>query len=162
MASKFIPPTIEECEAYKAQENHYLVNVAVFWNYYDSVDWHVGKKKMSNWRSAMAGWQAREEAKVGIKASEKCLVCKRPGVEGQVNKKNKKVWLCKDCKWRLQVMGYKVWGWLAKSKIERLVEQGKQKLNPEPLLYDVPQLKSVPKEPNKRAIINRYKDDLGI
>ncbi len=128
--AKFTPPTKEECEAYKAQENHYLINAAVFWNHYDSVDWHVGKKKMSKWHSAMAGWQARKEEELGIKADQKCIVCKRPGVEGQLNKKkNKKIWLCKDCKWFLKIAGYELWGWLFASVIERKVQEGKAKLS---------------------------------
>jgi ribosomal protein L37AE/L43A len=138
MAKQFTPPTIEECEAYRKQEKHYLVNVAVFWNFYDSVDWHVGKKKMKNWHSAMAGWQAREEAKLGIKPETKCLVCKEPGAAHQINSKNKQVWLCKDCQWCMKVAGYTVWGFLSKPQIERKVQEGKTRLKPEPLLYEVP------------------------
>ena len=130
MTKRFVPPTIEECGAYNAQENHYLVNVAVFWNHYETVDWKVGRNgKMSSWHSAMAGWQARKEAKRGIKPSHKCLVCKQPGFTTQLNKKNKQLWLCKNCEWYIKVAGYeKTWGWLSKAEIERKVQEGKAKL----------------------------------
>ena len=56
---RFTPPTIEEIREY-CTEKGYNVDAEKFWNYYDSIGWVRGKNKMKKWKSAVAGWNARE------------------------------------------------------------------------------------------------------
>lgn len=59
---KSTKPTIEEIEQYCILKGYDLVNAEVFFNYYESNGWKVGKNKMQNWHSAVAGWQTRAKA----------------------------------------------------------------------------------------------------
>lgn len=130
MSKRFVAPTIEECVEYVAKKGYNYVDGESFFMFYASKGWKVGKSKMVCWHSAMAGWQAREEAKRGFKSSHKCLVCKQPGFATRLNKKKKQIWLCKNCDWYIKVAGYeKTWGWLSKAEIERKVQEGKAKLS---------------------------------
>jgi hypothetical protein len=156
---RFVPPTIEECKAYVVEKGYECVDGESFFMFYASKGWMVGRSKMVCWHSSMGGWDARERKKRGISPT-KCLVCRKPGHKHQLNKKNQKVWLCEKCLECMRVIGFSVWGWLSKAQIERKVEQGKCKLKPESL-YEV-KMKTVPKEPNRRAVINRQKDALGV
>lgn len=54
-SSRFIPPTIEEVTAY-CQERKNGVDPVIWWNFYDSKNWYVGKNKMVRWKSAIATW----------------------------------------------------------------------------------------------------------
>jgi len=56
---RFVPPSLEEVEKYVLEKNYKNVDAQNFINYYESVGWFVGKKKMVNWRAAVAGWEAR-------------------------------------------------------------------------------------------------------
>lgn len=60
--SGFIPPTIDEVEAY-CKEKGYLVNAEAFVYHYGSKNWMVGKNKMTSWKMAVAGWNARKKNK---------------------------------------------------------------------------------------------------
>ena len=62
-SKNFKKPSIEELEAYFL-ENGLTPEVANdlakrFINHYECIDWYVGKKKMSRWRNAAAGWILR-------------------------------------------------------------------------------------------------------
>lgn len=59
-SKRFVKPTIEEITAY-AREKGYNIDANSFYNYYESVDWHIGKKKMSKWKSAVANWDIRQK-----------------------------------------------------------------------------------------------------
>lgn len=62
----FIPPTLQEVEQL-IQEKGYSVDAAVFFYFYDSNGWMVGKTKMKKWRSALAGWNCRDKKAVSRK-----------------------------------------------------------------------------------------------
>lgn len=54
----FIPPTIEEVQAY-IQEKGYSIDAEAFIAFYESKGWYVGKNKMKNWRMAVVTWSKR-------------------------------------------------------------------------------------------------------
>lgn len=56
---RFVPPSVEQCiEAGKANGMPDTEGQK-FWFFYDSKNWLVGRTKMKQWRSAMAGWALR-------------------------------------------------------------------------------------------------------
>jgi len=57
---RFIKPSIEEIKQY-CDEKKYDVNVNMFFNFYESKGWYVGKTKMSNWKSAVNTWEYRDK-----------------------------------------------------------------------------------------------------
>ncbi|MBQ7792046.1 MAG: hypothetical protein IJ367_00935 [Clostridia bacterium] len=59
--NRFVPPSVEEVRAYCEEKGYSLVNPERFVNYYSSNGWMVGKTKMKDWKSAVAGWQSREK-----------------------------------------------------------------------------------------------------
>lgn len=63
-AKRFTPPTGDELKAYIDEHNYTYVDVDVFLSYYETVDWHVGKNKMRDWRAAVRCWNKREQKKV--------------------------------------------------------------------------------------------------
>ena len=58
---RFVPPTLEELKKYILEKNYKNVDAQTFINYYESVGWFVGKKKMVNWRAAVASWETRNK-----------------------------------------------------------------------------------------------------
>lgn len=52
----FKKPEIEDIEAY-IKEKNYSVNAEIFYNFYESKGWYIGKNKMKNWKSAVATWE---------------------------------------------------------------------------------------------------------
>ena len=67
-AKRFIPPTLEEVQAYCKERNN-NVNAQRFIDYYTSNGWQVGKNKMKNWKAAVRTWENnnydKPAAKVG-------------------------------------------------------------------------------------------------
>ena len=61
-SKRFSPPSIEEIQNY-CNEKGYQVNAKKFHAFYDSKGWMVGKNKMTNWKSAAAGWNYRDNEK---------------------------------------------------------------------------------------------------
>lgn len=55
----FKKPTIEEIEAY-CKEKGYSVNANVFWGFYESKGWVVGKAPMKSWKGALTQWHFRD------------------------------------------------------------------------------------------------------
>lgn len=56
---KFIPPTVEEVEAYcKERENG--VDAEQFVDFYSAKDWFIGKNKMKDWKAAVRTWEKRD------------------------------------------------------------------------------------------------------
>ena len=53
---RFIPPTIEEVEAYCKERNN-NVDAIKFVNYYEANGWKVGKNKMKNWKASVRTWE---------------------------------------------------------------------------------------------------------
>lgn len=56
---QFIPPTIEEAILQGAKIGLPELQVELFWNYFDSKGWRVGRAPMKVWRSALTGWKLR-------------------------------------------------------------------------------------------------------
>lgn len=56
----FQKPTIEEIDEY-IKSHGYQVNAEVFYNYYESNGWKVGKNPMKDFRAALRTWQTREK-----------------------------------------------------------------------------------------------------
>lgn len=58
----FSKPTLEEVREYII-ENRKSVDAEMFWNFYESKNWFVGKSKMANWHSAIATWERTSKTK---------------------------------------------------------------------------------------------------
>ena len=60
---RFTPPTVEQVleqmETKGLTGEFAQTEAQKFWYYYDSINWMRGKKKMSVWKSAVAGWVMR-------------------------------------------------------------------------------------------------------
>ena len=59
----FQVPTLDEVEVY-IEENAPDVNAEVFYRFYESKGWMVGKNKMKNWKAAVSTWKAKVPKKV--------------------------------------------------------------------------------------------------
>ena len=55
-SSKFIPPTVEEVDAYCRERNN-RVDASRFVDFYTTKGWMVGKNKMKDWQSAVRTWE---------------------------------------------------------------------------------------------------------
>lgn len=58
-AARFIPPTIDEVEAY-CQERGNGVDPERFVDFYASKGWRVGKEPMKDWKAAVRTWEKRD------------------------------------------------------------------------------------------------------
>ena len=58
---RFVKPTIEEVIDYFEEKEcpEPILNAHTFYDYYESINWKVGKNKMHNWKSAVSGWIRR-------------------------------------------------------------------------------------------------------
>lgn len=57
---RFIPPTVEEVEAYY-QETGKPIDAEAFVNYYTANGWRVGRNPMKSWKAAVANWRKNDE-----------------------------------------------------------------------------------------------------
>jgi len=57
--STFKPPTVQDVTEYCLTNGLTYVNPEAFIDFYESKNWMVGKNKMSNWKSALSGWNRR-------------------------------------------------------------------------------------------------------
>src|SRR5882672_7756829 len=55
----FNPPSIEECKLFAAKIGLPDIESDLFFYFYESKSWHVGKSKMKVWRQSMQGWKLR-------------------------------------------------------------------------------------------------------
>ncbi len=58
-SSRFIKPTIQDIRAY-CLERHNNVDAEVFFDFYESKNWFIGKSKMKDWRAAVRTWEKRQ------------------------------------------------------------------------------------------------------
>ena len=58
-SDKFIPPTVEEVEAY-CKERHNDIDAEAFVAFYESKGWMIGKNKMKSWKSAVITWEKHQ------------------------------------------------------------------------------------------------------
>lgn len=123
---RFKPPTLEEVKAYLAERQYTSqdINAEVFWTFYGSKGWMVGKTKMKNWHLAVAGWVARRR----IERQEVlpiCVIDKKAGSKYQTDNKGKKVWLCEECTEAWNATGRGTWSRLSLAELERIVLEGR-------------------------------------
>jgi len=59
---KFVKPTLEQVAEYCKERNN-KINSIVFWNFYETKGWVVGKSPMKNWKSAIVQWEQRDKDK---------------------------------------------------------------------------------------------------
>lgn len=57
--TRFVPPTLEEVQAYVVEKG-YSVDAESFIAFYQSKNWYVGKNKMKDWKAAIVTWEKRE------------------------------------------------------------------------------------------------------
>lgn len=56
----FVPPTLEEVQAYMDQKGKHRFTAVKFWNYYEARGWTLGKSKMRFWRRVLDFWIERD------------------------------------------------------------------------------------------------------
>jgi uncharacterized protein YdaU (DUF1376 family) len=59
-ANAFVKPSFDQVQDYCLTRRS-KVNPADFINYYDSVGWMIGKKKMKDWQAAIRNWEKNEK-----------------------------------------------------------------------------------------------------
>ena len=59
-ALSFFKPTIEEIEYY-CIGRHSNIDAELFYNYYESIGWIVGKSPIKDWKATIRTWEKREE-----------------------------------------------------------------------------------------------------
>ena len=68
--SVFVPPSVEEVRAY-IESRRSRIDAERFVAYYEATDWHVGSRKMKDWRAAVRLWEKRDEERDEKDASKK-------------------------------------------------------------------------------------------
>lgn len=66
--TKFIPPTVEEVEAY-CFERANRVNAEQFVDFYSAKGWMLGKNKMKDWKAAVRTWERKDKENTIIQKS---------------------------------------------------------------------------------------------
>jgi hypothetical protein len=69
-SQQFVPPTVEEVEAYCKERNN-DIDAEGFVAFYESKGWYVGKNKMKSWKSAVITWEKRSPDYVSKRELEK-------------------------------------------------------------------------------------------
>ena len=69
----FVPPTVEEVEAYILEKGYHF-DAQAFIDYYEADDWHYGKddnrKKVSNWKRCCATWANNNNNNTSLQTKE--------------------------------------------------------------------------------------------
>lgn len=55
----FTPPTFDEIKLQSLKIGLPEFEAEKFWNFYESIDWFVGRRKMVRWHMALTGWKLR-------------------------------------------------------------------------------------------------------
>lgn len=58
--TRFIPPSLEEVQAY-CKERNKGVNAEKWYNHYSAVGWKVGRNPMKDWKAAVRTWEQSEK-----------------------------------------------------------------------------------------------------
>lgn len=66
----FKVPTVEEVVGKAREMGMGKPDAEMFWHFYESKGWHVGKNRMKSWHSALVGWHARAKGAKGAAATE--------------------------------------------------------------------------------------------
>ena len=59
----FVPPTIDEVQAYMDEIGEHRFTALKFWNYYEAKGWILGKSKMRFWKRVLDNWVNTEDDK---------------------------------------------------------------------------------------------------
>lgn len=59
--TRFVAPTIAECENFFVSSGGSFVQATRFHNYYEANGWRVGKNPMKDWKAAARGWISRDK-----------------------------------------------------------------------------------------------------
>ena len=62
---RFVPPSLDEIKNL-ISEKKYFVDAEMFFNFYESNGWKVGKNKMKKWEATLAQWNSRNKKEAGI------------------------------------------------------------------------------------------------
>lgn len=58
---RFVPPTVEEIQAYCDERGSYLIDPQAFIDYYEARGWMLNKnRKMVDWKAAVRTWEGNE------------------------------------------------------------------------------------------------------
>jgi len=136
MKKRFVPPTIQEVDAYIKGKGYRYVNAEVFFCHYASKGWLVGRNKMTSWHQALAGWEAREKAKHPEQQkpsspiqTAQCAIChERAGTDYRLDLSRKPIHLCPECGKAARIMGSFLNRPISIADLERRVEKGKAKM----------------------------------
>ena len=60
--TRFIPPTLEDVQAY-CKERNKGVNAEKWYNHYTAKGWKIGKTPMKDWKAAVRTWEQDEQPK---------------------------------------------------------------------------------------------------
>lgn len=85
-----------------------------------------GYKYKSHYHTILKWAKPKQEPK---ESPQICTVDRKPGHKYQLNAKGEKVWLCKEC---VVAFGGGNWGKMPLAQIERVIEQGKKRPQPQP------------------------------
>ena len=66
---RFVPPTLEEVTEY-INENMFIVNPEIFYDYYQANGWTINKNKMKDWKATVRNWNRRDQEKKKVKSQE--------------------------------------------------------------------------------------------
>ena len=61
---RFIKPTIEEIKTYCIERNN-NIDPEMFYDFYESKNWYVGKNKMKDWKASVRTWERSSKQKKG-------------------------------------------------------------------------------------------------
>jgi hypothetical protein len=59
-ALSFLKPTIDDVEYY-CKERNSIIDAELFFDYYESIGWIVGKSPMKDWKATIRTWEKRED-----------------------------------------------------------------------------------------------------
>ena len=59
---RFIKPTIEEIKTYCIERNN-NIDAEMFYDFYESKNWYVGKNKMKDWKASVRTWERSRKDK---------------------------------------------------------------------------------------------------
>ena len=59
----FIPPTLQEVQAYMDQIGETSFTAVKFWNYYEARGWTLGKSRMRYWKLVLENWSKSDKTK---------------------------------------------------------------------------------------------------
>lgn len=76
---RFVPPTVDEVEAYCIERNN-NVDAEAFVDFYESKGWYVGKSKMKDWKASVRTWERKDNGHT--KANATRTETKRTSADG--------------------------------------------------------------------------------